>query len=132
MSPTLGLCRGCGAPLQHENGSIADGCACNSPRGVNHGLVPVSVCTCTACDPAQGGFSRGTAVLERPVMTKLEFQEFVEGAASGHAEVADMRDSMKLAEVAAFDPKLAALVEDVFTSVERVGNYCLAKLERPA
>jgi hypothetical protein len=37
---------------------VADGCPCNSGRGVNHGLVPADVCTCLVCDPAQTGSSR--------------------------------------------------------------------------
>jgi hypothetical protein len=51
-------CRACGALLLTKNAPIADGCPCNSPRGVNHGLVPVDVCTCVECDPAQTGSSR--------------------------------------------------------------------------
>lgn len=52
-------CRACGALLiLPDNDTIADGCPCNSPRGVNHGLVPRDVCTCTECDPAQTGASR--------------------------------------------------------------------------
>jgi hypothetical protein len=49
-------CRGCGAILSSFNfDQIADGCPCNSPRGVNHGLVPEHTCTCAECDPAQTG-----------------------------------------------------------------------------
>ena len=51
-------CRGCGADLKPENYLFADGCPCNSPRGVNHGLVNVLTCTCDECDPAQTGSSR--------------------------------------------------------------------------
>jgi len=52
-------CRGCGRLLLPENrDSIADGCPCNSVRGVNHGLVPVRTCTCPTCDPAQTGSVR--------------------------------------------------------------------------
>ena len=42
------LCRGCGKPLLAKNYRIADGCPCNSPRGVNHGVVPTLTCTCSA------------------------------------------------------------------------------------
>lgn len=52
------LCLGCSATLSPDNFALADGCPCNSPRGVNHGRVPVDVCTCNACDPAQSGASR--------------------------------------------------------------------------
>jgi hypothetical protein len=52
-----GTCRGCGGALDFT-GRIADGCPCNSPRGINHGLVPRHLCTCTICDPAQTGSSR--------------------------------------------------------------------------
>jgi hypothetical protein len=51
-------CRGCGVPLRYENLRCADGCPCNSPRGVNHGLVPRNVCTCVACDPEETGSVR--------------------------------------------------------------------------
>lgn len=53
-------CRGCGQPLLPENVRIADGCPCNSERGVNHGLVAVSTCTCGDCDPEQTGSTRCT------------------------------------------------------------------------
>lgn len=52
------LCRGCQNMLLLENLRIADGCPCNSPRGVNHGLVPKNTCTCQVCDPAQTGSTR--------------------------------------------------------------------------
>lgn len=52
-------CRACNKLLESDR--IADGCPCNSPRGVNHGLAPVYVCTCLECDPAQTG-----SVRERP------------------------------------------------------------------
>ncbi len=51
-------CRDCGLPLLPENRTMADGCPCNSSRGVNHGLVPKETCTCCLCDPAQTGSSR--------------------------------------------------------------------------
>jgi len=47
-------CCGCGKALVLENFRVADGCPCNSPRGVNHGLVPPRTCTCPACDPQTG------------------------------------------------------------------------------
>jgi hypothetical protein len=51
-------CRACGERLTAANWPVADGCPCNSPRGVNHGVVPKSVCTCAECDPQQTGSSR--------------------------------------------------------------------------
>lgn len=51
-------CRGCYRPLDPALTNVADGCPCNSPRGINHGLVPTHVCTCTECDPAQTGSVR--------------------------------------------------------------------------
>lgn len=51
-------CRACGGMILPENREIADGCPCNSPRGVNHGLVPKNTCTCVSCDPAQTGSTR--------------------------------------------------------------------------
>lgn len=55
---TVLACRGCGRTLLSENTTLADGCACNSERGINHGIVPPDVCTCTVCDPEQTGSSR--------------------------------------------------------------------------
>ncbi len=52
------LCRACGRPLTRDNEVLADGCPCNSPRGVNHGQVAHDVCTCVECDPEQTGSSR--------------------------------------------------------------------------
>jgi hypothetical protein len=53
------VCRACGKLfILPDNARIADGCPCNSLRGVNHGLVPRDVCTCVGCDPAQTGASR--------------------------------------------------------------------------
>lgn len=59
-------CNGCGLPLK---GHVADGCPCNSPRGINHGIVPKHVCTCDECDPEQTG-----SVREPP---KVKFREFL-------------------------------------------------------
>lgn len=50
-------CRGCGKPIRTDR--VADGCGCNSPRGVNHGIVPVYVCTCAECDASESGSARG-------------------------------------------------------------------------
>lgn len=54
----LDSCRGCGAGLLPENRRIADGCSCNSRRGINHGLVAKNTCTCAECDPGQTGGTR--------------------------------------------------------------------------
>lgn len=51
-------CRGCDAYLEPDNCTMADGCPCNSSRGINHGLVADDVCTCSECDPEQTGSSR--------------------------------------------------------------------------
>ncbi|HEV3059666.1 MAG TPA: hypothetical protein VGY48_15555 [Vicinamibacterales bacterium] len=51
-------CRGCGEPLLDKNVRFADGCLCNAPSGINHGLVPTTTCTCNECDPAQTGSVR--------------------------------------------------------------------------
>lgn len=51
-------CRGCDHWLEFNNLSIADGCPCNSPRGINHGIVPKEVCTCEVCDSESTGTSR--------------------------------------------------------------------------
>ena len=60
-------CRACGAPLLPESSNVADGCPCNAPRGVNHGLVSTVTCTCKECDPAQTGSSRlGSAAPPAP------------------------------------------------------------------
>lgn len=55
-------CRACGKTLVLENYRLADGCPCNSPRGVNHGLVPLLTCTCVECDPEQTGSTRYSPV----------------------------------------------------------------------
>lgn len=63
------LCRGCGAALDEAHRCVADGCPCNAPRGVNHGLVPKNTCTCIECDPTHSGATRfGTnrMSMERP------------------------------------------------------------------
>jgi hypothetical protein len=52
------ICRGCGLVLHDTNRTMADGCHCNSRRGINHGRVDKLVCTCAECDPAQTGSSR--------------------------------------------------------------------------
>jgi hypothetical protein len=51
-------CRGCGQPLISTNIWITDGCPCNSPRGINHGLVAKNTCVCSECDPEQTGSTR--------------------------------------------------------------------------
>lgn len=58
------VCLGCGKPLIKDNWIIADGCPCNSPRGINHGLVPTEVCTCPICDPASTGSTRYRSILD--------------------------------------------------------------------
>lgn len=54
----LDKCRSCQEGLLPENRIIADGCLCNSGRGINHGLVAKNTCTCVTCDPVQTGSSR--------------------------------------------------------------------------
>jgi hypothetical protein len=56
VNPPAHACRHCKKLLTDFR--IADGCPCNSPRGINHGLVPKECCTCKECDPAQTGSSR--------------------------------------------------------------------------
>ncbi len=51
-------CRFCKNELDIRNLNMADGCPCNSPRGINHGLVDKNVCTCIICDPEQTGSTR--------------------------------------------------------------------------
>lgn len=68
MIPT---CQGCGKPLT-GNDRVADGCPCNSRRGINHGLVPAYVCTCPACDPEQTG-----SVRDKPADAPVRFREFL-------------------------------------------------------
>src|SRR5271170_3172161 len=55
---TAPVCRGCEQILLAANLRVADGCPCNTKRGINHGLVPVDTCTCSACDPSESGSSR--------------------------------------------------------------------------
>jgi len=51
------VCRGCGRVLDMK-ANLCDGCPCNSPKGINHGLVPKRLCTCPECDPEQTGAPR--------------------------------------------------------------------------
>jgi len=44
LSVRADVCRCCGAALTGDE-RTADGCPCNSRRGINHGLVPAHVCT---------------------------------------------------------------------------------------
>lgn len=59
-------CRGCGRELDPEC-TVADGCPCNSPRGINHGLVPEHTCTCPICDPLnrRGRYGRSPSIRRR-------------------------------------------------------------------
>lgn len=58
-APSIITCNGCSKLLLQENFRlIADGCPCNSARGINHGLVPILTCTCIKCDPEQTGSTR--------------------------------------------------------------------------
>lgn len=66
-------CRACGTPLLPENIRVADGCPCNSARGVNHGLVPELTCTCVVCDPGQSGSTRYPPLAPAEVETADEF-----------------------------------------------------------
>ena len=69
VDETMDICRGCHQPIDPKNfGKIADGCPCNSPRGINHGLVPVNTCTCKECDPEQTGSVR-QSWRDRPQMS---------------------------------------------------------------
>lgn len=58
LSNPPNICRGCLKALLLENIRVADGCPCNSPRGINHGLVAKNICTCKICDPNQTGSAR--------------------------------------------------------------------------
>lgn len=74
-------CRGCGKQLLPTNDCIADGCPCNSPQGVNHGLVPSHVCTCEICDPQQTGSAHPADDDEPVTIAKLRaagFTDFTE------------------------------------------------------
>lgn len=52
------FCNECKQPLLPRNFTIADGCPCNSFRGINHGIVEKDICTCDKCDPKKTGASR--------------------------------------------------------------------------
>ncbi len=52
-------CRGCKELLDPANfDTVADGCQCNSPRGINHGIVPEHTCVCEVCDAEGTGVVR--------------------------------------------------------------------------
>ena len=76
------LCRGCGKLILPENLRIADGCPCNTRRGINHGLVPANTCTCVVCDPAQTGSTR------YPPAAAVAFGETTQGKVSELVESA--------------------------------------------
>lgn len=61
-------CRACGGELLPEDSGVADGCPCNAPRGINHGLVPKHVCTCDKCDPEQTGSTRKPSLYHRKAL----------------------------------------------------------------
>lgn len=61
VTPAHPVCRGCNQPLKAENAWMSDGCPCNNPRGINHGLVPTHICTCDKCDQQQTGGTRKPA-----------------------------------------------------------------------
>lgn len=58
------ICRNCLYPLTKERYMLwlADGCSCNSRRGINHGLVPENICTCKICDPNETGSVRSNGL----------------------------------------------------------------------
>lgn len=58
------ICRGCGKDIIVDE-RVCDGCVCNSPAGVNHGLVPQWVCLCSVCDPEQTGSARWSPLRRR-------------------------------------------------------------------
>jgi hypothetical protein len=64
-------CRGCGKKLSGDE-RVADGCPCNFPRGINHGLVPKHVCTCDECDHELTGSTR-----PKPAESPVKFREFL-------------------------------------------------------
>ena len=66
------FCQGCGKPLAMKNWMVADGCPCNSSRGVNHGLVPTLTCTCKECDPEQTGGTRQAETLIKQIVELTE------------------------------------------------------------
>lgn len=106
---TLKVCRHCNNMLMPGNVVLADGCPCNSPRGVNHGLVAKEVCTCDFCDPAQTGASRATlpakpevpAVVAKKmwlVLTHVRASE-LEDALNAHAENGYQVHKLELSDV---------------------------------
>jgi uncharacterized protein (DUF433 family) len=67
------VCRACGKALLPENTrTVADGCPCNSRRGINHGLVPKNTCTCVECDPEQTGSTRYPPTPMRPTPVRVD------------------------------------------------------------
>lgn len=70
--PTWGFtrCMACRRPLYLRNLFTADGCPCNAPRGINHGIVPEFVCTCKTCDPEQTGGTRKSFTVNLSALEK--------------------------------------------------------------
>jgi len=82
-------CRGCGRQLLPPDTGIADACTCNSPRGINHGLVPVNVCTCKECDPAETGSVRKPQPITEATPVKMNVGEAIDVATKLAATVRD-------------------------------------------
>lgn len=115
------LCRGCGRPLDPSATNIADGCPCNSPRGINHGLVPVNVCTCGRCDPAQTGSVRNpqsspSSVSEGATAATCKESLPVGGATAAITLVTQLR---AMRDVWQHDFEMYSLLHDAAKALER-------------
>lgn len=124
-------CRGCGKLLEMTSLALrtCDGCPCNSPRGINHGLVAKEVCTCTECDPKGLGASRIRDYYEVEQQLAAARREASNAvfAAKVMEEVAAARDA-ELARVRAAAGKLVEAgqaarkyVCDKFANVHKAG-----------
>jgi hypothetical protein len=99
-------CRACRKRLLVGNDTIADGCPCNSGRGVNHGVVRPEVCTCVVCDPAQTGSSRVRKRLAPVVRPAGDNTQVVRSSDSGSETVRPKEN-----EIMASNARLLGLAE---------------------
>lgn len=107
-SVAAALCRACNKPLLPENTWMCDGCSCNSPRGINHGLVPANVCTCKECDPAEtGSVRKPPGTVERFYQATGELMVKASDYDALAAELAGMKEQLDATECSHEDEEAA-------------------------
>lgn len=128
MAKRGSACRGCGKLLLENNYPLADGCPCNSPRGINHDLVPDDVCTCVICDPKQTGSSRrrDPALAQAPKEPPPVATKVYEGGEDDQGET--MTDNPKTEWRLQLPATASSLIADEFV-IRRAGSEFLISYE---